>query len=108
MRNFFVLLICALLFSACMPTAKAPAKWEYKIVKMSGQNYNDFVSLSFEDQTPMLNRMGKEGWELVSSFTEIETVHPNFGNSEYVTGIRENTRTNVIAFVFKRQIIEQK
>jgi len=27
---------------------------------------------------------------------------PNFGNSEYVTGLRTNTRTVVVNFVFKR------
>jgi len=46
--------------------------------------------------------MGEDGWELVNSYTETNTVHPNFGSSEYVTGIRENTRTSVLNFVFKR------
>ena len=52
--------------------------------------------------------MGKEGWELVSTYTEVATVFPNFGNSEYVTGIRENVRTNVVNFVFKRPNTGQK
>jgi hypothetical protein len=47
-------------------------------------------------------KMGKEGWELVSTYTEIGTSFPNFGNSEYVTGLRDNTRTCVVNFVFKR------
>jgi hypothetical protein len=46
--------------------------------------------------------MGEDGWELVSTYTEIATAFPNFGNSEYVTGIRENVRTSVVNFVFKR------
>ena len=46
--------------------------------------------------------MGNDGWELVSTFTEVATAFPNFGNSEYVTGIRENVRTSVVNFVFKR------
>ena len=46
--------------------------------------------------------MGKEGWELVSTYTETATAFPNFGNSDYVTGIRDNTRTSVVNFVFKR------
>ena len=33
---------------------------------------------------------------------ETGTAFPNFGNSEYVTGIRDNTRTAVVNFVFKR------
>ena len=49
------------------------------------------------------NELGKEGWELVSTYTETATAFPNFGNSDYVTGIRDNTRTSVVNFVFKRQ-----
>ena len=67
----------------------------------------DFGTLVFADQTSMLNKMGKEGWELVSTYTEIGTSFPNFGNSEYVTGLRTNTRTVVVNFVFKR-ISKQK
>jgi hypothetical protein len=58
--------------------------------------------LVYGDQTSMLNKMGQEGWELVNTYTEIATAFPNFGNSEYVTGLRENVRTSVINFVFKR------
>ena len=57
----------------------------------------------YGDQTAMLNKMGKEGWELVSTYTETATAFPNFGNSDYVTGIRDNTRTSVVNFIFKRQ-----
>ena len=41
--------------------------------------------------------------ELVDVYTIEETVHPNFGNEEYVTGLRENTRTASINYVFKRR-----
>lgn len=81
------------------------AEWEYKIVKVAGADAEvmaDYGTLVFADQTAMLNKMGKEGWELVSTYTETGTSFPNFGNSEYVTGIRDNTRTVVINFVFKR------
>ena len=80
-------------------------QWEYKVVKVAGKNAEmmaDFGSLVFSDQTAMLNKMGKEGWELVSTYTETGTSFPNFGNSEYVTGLRTNTRTVVVNFVFKR------
>ena len=40
--------------------------------------------------------------ELVQAYTETGTAFPNFGNSDYVTGIRDNTRTAVVNFVFKR------
>ena len=45
---------------------------------------------------------GRVLWELVSAYTETGTAFPNFGSSEYVTGIRDNTRTSVVNFVFKR------
>ena len=80
-------------------------QWEYRVVKVAGKNAEmmaDFGSLVFSDQTAMLNKMGKEGWELVSTYTETGTSFPNFGNSEYVTGLRTNTRTVVVNFVFKR------
>jgi len=32
-----------------------------------------------------------------------ETVHPNFGNEQYVSGIEPNVRTAEIDFVFKRK-----
>ena len=80
-------------------------QWEYKVVKVAGTDAEvmaDFGTLVFADQTSMLNKMGKEGWELVSTYTETETSFPNFGSSEYVTGIRDNTRTVVVNFIFKR------
>ena len=80
-------------------------QWEYKVVKVAGTDAEvmaDFGTLVFADQASMLNKMGKEGWELVSTYTETGTSFPNFGNSEYVTGLRTNTRTVVVNFVFKR------
>ena len=65
-------------------------QWEYKVVKVARHDAEiaaDFGTLVFADQTAMLNKMGKEGWELVSAYTETGTASPNFGNSEYVTGI---------------------
>ncbi len=54
------------------------------------------------DPTPQLNKLGEEGWELVSVYTTTETVFPNFGNKEYHTGVKSNTRTQTVNFVFKR------
>ena len=51
-------------------------QWEYRVVKVAGKNAEmmaDFGSLVFSDQTAMLNKMGKEGWELVSTYTETGT-----------------------------------
>lgn len=105
-KTLFALAVSIFMFCSCSETS-----WEYKVVKVAGQESElsaDFSPMVFTDQNPMLNKMGQEGWELVSTYTETSTVHPNFGNSEYVTGIRENTRTSVLNFVFKRPAKEKK
>ena len=91
---------------SCSPKEQS---WEYKVVKVAGKDAEilaDYGPLVYGDQTPMLNKMGQEGWELIDIYTEVATAFPNFGNSEYVTGIRENVRTSVVNFVFKRPYTE--
>lgn len=98
-----LLLLC--MIAALVSCGSKNEQWEYKVVKVAGADAEiaaDFGTLVFADQTAMLNKMGKEGWELVSVYTETGTAFPNFGNSEYVTGIRDNTRTAVVNYVFKR------
>ena len=99
-----VLFICCLFLTLVSCNDNTP--WEYKVVKVAGKEAEvmaDYGSLVYGDQTAMLNKIGKDGWELVSTYTETATAFPNFGNSDYVTGIRDNTRTSVINFVFKRK-----
>lgn len=91
--------------------------WEYKIYKVT--NSMDFLDMKDEElkiemqkisepyfNIPVeeLNKLGQEGWELVSSSTIIETKFPNFGNEDYHTGIKDNTKTKEIIFVFKRKM----
>ena len=99
----------AILLMGCGASSKeasqAVAKWEYRVVDIVGEDASekaDFKALTFSDPTTMLNRLGSEGWELVSSYTEESTVFPNFGNDSYVNGLRDNARTSVVHFVFKR------
>lgn len=83
-------------------------EWEYKTVQIGESVYEDWInrndvySTSFPDPDPMLNQIGKEGWELVGVYTEVATSYPNFGSEEYHTGIKTNTRTRRVNFVFKR------
>ena len=98
--------LLALCLVAFLASCNKSTPWEYKVVKVAGKEAEtlaDYGALVYGDQTAMLNKMGKEGWELVSTYTETATAFPNFGNSDYVTGIRDNTRTSVVNFVFKRQ-----
>ncbi len=102
MKKYLILCFMVALLASCGKNSQ----WEYKVVKVAGkpaETLADYGSLVYGDQTAMLNKMGQEGWELVSTYTETATAFPNFGNSDYVTGIRDNTRTSVVNFVFKRQ-----
>lgn len=36
--------------------------------------------------------------------TETETVHPNFGNDDYVAGIQPNVRTRSVILLLRRRI----
>lgn len=101
MKKLIFILFAAVTLNAC----SSKTQWEYKIVKVAGQEAEvipDFTPMVFNDQTKMLNTMGQDGWELVNTYTEINSAHPNFGNSSYVSGIRMNTRTSVLNFIFKR------
>lgn len=58
------------------------------------------VNLSDED----LSILGKEGWELVDTFLEMETTHPNYGSTEYVTGLQPNIRPQRAVLLFKKRL----
>lgn len=99
MKEFIVLILFAFTFFSCTP------KWEYKTVSVKGTESEilaKFQANTFEISDESLNLLGKDGWELVSTYVKTETVHPNYGNEEYVSGIQPNTRTSEINFVFKR------
>lgn len=80
-------------------------KWEYRIVTVKGkeQEITKFEANKFDVSNESLNLFGKEGWELVAVYEKTETVHPNFGNDQYVSGLQPNVRTAEINFVFKRK-----
>lgn len=98
MKNLFLFMV-VVIFTAC----SSNNNWEYKTVTITGKSDSEFVSNTFNVTDEDLNLLGAEGWELVNVYTLQETVFPNFGNEKYVTGIRENTRTKSINYVFKRR-----
>ena len=74
--------------------------WEQKGLEKEASKFD---SKELNVSTDSLNQFGKEGWELVNVYATTETTHPNFGNSEYVTGIQPNVRSSELNFVFKRK-----
>ncbi|HMN24375.1 MAG TPA: DUF4177 domain-containing protein [Ignavibacteriaceae bacterium] len=84
------------------------SKWEYKIYSVSPEQSYDRTGYDALKPTKItisqdeLNKLGAEGWELATSFLELETAHPNFGNSEYVTGLQPNVRNQRLVLIFKR------
>ena len=109
MKKILALCLSLIMLSACNEK-NTDLKYEYRDVKVTGSQaeHGEFYEMYFSDQTEMLNGLGKDGWELVSTYTTIGTVHPNFGNEKFVTGLQANTRTSEIHFVFKRVLKEKK
>lgn len=101
MKNLFLFMV-VVIFTACSSNNNCN-NWEYKTLTITGESDSEFVSNTFNVTDEDLNLFGAEGWELVNVYTLQETVFPNFGNEKYVTGIRENTRTKSINYVFKRR-----
>lgn len=82
------------------------SKWEYKTLTVKGikqETMSKFITNKFDLSDETLNLYGKDGWELINIYEKLETVHPNFGNDNYVSGLQPNVRTSEINFVFKRK-----
>ncbi len=96
-------------------TSPALVKWDYNKISFPaadpkyptlgnpGRNDADGMAATtvvLDEQE--LDKLGMEGWELVASYLEIQTAFPNFGKEEYVTGLRENVRPQLLVCIFKR------
>ena len=58
--------LLALCLVAFLASCSKNNPWEYKVVKVAGkpaEELADYGALVYGDQTAMLNKMGKEGWE---------------------------------------------
>lgn len=100
MKKVFLISLLGLLVLSCT------SKWEYKIVSVKGveqETMPKFQTNKFDVSDESLNLFGKDGWELVGIYNKTETVHPNYGNDQYVSGLQPNVRTAEIDFVFKRR-----
>lgn len=73
------------------------AHYEYKVVTVSSEGHDRTgeAAIKFASVTPSdgdLTKLGGEGWEVVTTYLEMETAYPNFGKAEYVTGLQTSVR----------------
>jgi len=95
----------------CLGTGcdKMRTRYEYKVVSVGSEGHQrtgaaggKYASVNVPESG--LNEMGQDGWEMVSSYLEMETAWTNFGNEGYVTGIQPNVRPQRVVMIFKRKI----
>jgi hypothetical protein len=104
MIKVFCFIVSIIIFFGC----SSELKWEYKVMTVYPEDSYERtgdeawrIKTILPSETELI-KLGNEGWELVSSYVEMETAFPNFGNDEYVTGIRENVRPQKLVLIFKR------
>ncbi len=88
---------------------KPDDRWEYKQVRYKSsefdrEGYEALKQTGAFTNIDELDDLGNRGWELVSCSIEMETAFPNFGNGEYVTGIKSNVRPHGVLLIFKRKL----
>ena len=91
-----------------------PPKWEYKTVSVLaevpkaaqalGTDYEKVSDASVPLDDDSLSRLGGTGWELVATFLEHRTEHPNFGRNQYVTGLQPNVRPQRLVLLYKKRV----
>lgn len=84
-------------------------KYEYKVLEYlsAGPNKTGNGAFKYTSITPdaqELTALGAQGWQVVSSYLEMETAWPNFGDSEYVTGIQPNVRPQRVVVLLQRRL----
>ena len=115
-------LLCVVIFLLAYNTFRTPKalKYAYKVINVQAQfnkkptdagvytQSNDAAigttSVNLKDEE--LTILGNEGWELVGTFLEEETTHPNYGNSQYVTGLQPNIRPQRAVMIFRRLVAD--
>lgn len=83
--------------------------YEYKVltVRTEGHDRTGDGAMRFATVTPsetQLSTLGAAGWEVVSSYLELETAFPNFGNAGYVTGLQPNVRPQRLVILLRHRV----
>ena len=112
--SFLSILILAIIFSSC----QNKIKWEYKTVYFDAEKIEsldksyskgaDFFKRTISSSSVLpsdssLNKFGIDGWEIATSYLEMETVFPNLLSSgDGVNVIQPNIRPQMLVVIFKR------
>jgi hypothetical protein len=108
-------MILFMMVAPCVPgldvlVRARPVKWEYRVEIVYPDILHDRGTSTegaiAQNQVTVadarLNALGVEGWELTGSYLEMETAFPNFGDTKYVTGLRDNVRPQRLVLIFRR------
>ena len=95
--------------AAELRTVMLEARYEYKVVAVasnaSGRTGEDAMKAAMVTiDEKELTRLGNQGWEIVTSFIEVETAYPNFGDAKYVTGLQTNVRPQRLILILRHRI----
>lgn len=112
MQGYVLIALSALILVILVVNiTKSAPKYQYKVVsvqaqfkKGAGLVNSDLGPTQIGVQDEELSLLGKDGWELVDTMVEVETTHPNFGNSEYVTGLQPNIRPQRAVMIFRKAL----
>lgn len=120
MKSKFKLMSLAALLLALTSCSKSNSesnsksnKWEYKTVSFDSEKFQgrdkargetlSSTTVILQDST--LNRFGRDGWEIATSYLELETVFPvQSWSSTGVKELQSNIRPQKLVIVFKRAI----
>ncbi len=106
------IIIILLLFALGFPylgNLRPIPRWEYKKV-IFPSDYNDRIGSgalrysTIKVDEPLLDLMGREGWEMTGSYLEMETAFPNLGDEDSADGIQPNVRPQSLIVLFKRPL----
>lgn len=89
--------------------AARSARYEYKVITLAAsagerQGAEAAQAAMVTPGETELTSLGSAGWELVTSYLELETAYPNFGNDKYVTGLQPNIRPQRLVLVLRRRV----